>query len=159
MAHKVKDLLKSFIQQEASWKHLIIKNWHEIMGNLSDKVQLIRATKDTLVLGVHDSSWLQELYLLSPILIKQINQKLDQPYVKELRFKRLARPKKMSIQRTRAKKRNYAQSVKLNSKEEKILSAVQDQELKKVLRTFLVRCYQEKKNEEVDNTLTRFKPD
>ncbi len=148
MAHNVKDLLKNFIHQEVSWKHLLIKNWNDIMGNLSDKVQLIKATKDTLVLGVHDSSWLQELYLLSPILIKQINQKLDQPYVKQLRFKRLARTKNKTWQRKVIAKKHKSEPVKLNSQEEKILSGVQDQELKDALRNFLVRCYQERKNED-----------
>ena len=33
---------------------------------------------------------MQELYLLSPLLIKTINEKLDQPHIKEIRFKQVS---------------------------------------------------------------------
>ena len=99
--------------------------------------------EDTLILGVQDSCWLQELYLLSNMLLKSINQTLDQPRIKHLRFKTIG-IKKEKQRRVNVKKERCFIPVVLNSCETKALQEVKDPELKKALENFLIRCYQEK---------------
>ena len=53
---------------------------------------------NTLIIGVYQASWLQELYLLSTVLLKTINNNLKYPYIKKLRFKHASPLKKKSIQ-------------------------------------------------------------
>ena len=70
-----------------SWKHELLQNWHTIFGNLGTKITLEKIYDTTIVLGVYDSCWMHELYLLSPLLVDKINENLDQHRIKQVRFK------------------------------------------------------------------------
>src|SRR5437762_7574752 len=98
MAVYLKDVLHAVINPEKNWKTDLLYKWNEIVGPLHNKVRIEKIHDDTLILGVFHSCWMQELYLLSPLLIKTINEKLDQPYIKQLRFKHIG------IKRTQQKK-------------------------------------------------------
>jgi hypothetical protein len=89
MAICLKDVLYTFINPEKSWKTDLLYKWNDIIGPLHSKVRIEKIYDNTLILGVFHSCWMQELYLLSPLLIKTINEKLDQPYIKEIRFKHI----------------------------------------------------------------------
>src|SRR5579872_4876165 len=89
MAIYLKDILQSLIHPEKNWKTDLLYKWNEIIGPLHTKVRIEKILDDTLILGVFHSCWMQELYLLAPLLIKTINEKLDQPYIKEIRFKNI----------------------------------------------------------------------
>src|SRR5579872_5324196 len=89
MAIYLKDILQSLIHPEKNWKTDLLYKWNEIIGPLHTKVRIEKILDDTLILGVFHSCWMQELYLLSPLLIKTINEKLDQPYIKQIRFKQV----------------------------------------------------------------------
>ncbi|MCK5633099.1 DUF721 domain-containing protein [bacterium] len=143
MAQSLKNLLPSVLKQEGSWKINLLKNWPTILGNLKTKVLLEKIQDSTLVLSVNDSCWLQELYLLSPILLKTINEKLDRPRIKRLRFKQAGIKKVKTKQATR-KKIKPCKPVELSSKENKALQTIDDPQLQKALKQFLVRCYHEK---------------
>ena len=104
MARPIKNLLTSFLKTEKNWKIQLLKNWPDIIGTLGSKTQLEKIGETTLTLSVQDSCWLQELYLLSPILLKTINQKLDRPRIKRLRFKQAGKKKKRKKKVTQQKK-------------------------------------------------------
>jgi len=87
MALRLKELLHTLIHPEKNWKTNLLYQWHDIIGSLHSKVRIEKIYDDTLILGVFHSCWMQELYLLSPLLIKTINEKLDQPHIKQIRFK------------------------------------------------------------------------
>ena len=87
MAIPVKKFLDTLLSQKNNWHVELLTNWPTIVGSIRTNVQLLKIQEETLVIGVLDSCWLQELYLLSPLLIKTINEKLDQPRIKKLRFK------------------------------------------------------------------------
>jgi len=143
MAQQLKKLLPTIFNKHNDWKFELLTNWPSIVGNLETQVRLEKIYNDTLVLSVQDSCWLQELYLLSPLLIKTINKTLDQPYVKHLRFKTAGvQYKKKQIQKKHVTPE--VKKVTLSKKEEEALNTLEDEQLKKVLRSFLVRCYQEK---------------
>ena len=80
--------------QNDNWKVKLLSNWHIVVGDLSSKVTIEKIQKDSLTLGVRDSCWLQELYLISPVLLKTINQTLDHSRIKQLRFKVIGIKKK-----------------------------------------------------------------
>lgn len=91
MATSLKDLLITIIPQQTSWKAELHINWKNIIGHLSEHVQLLKVYDSALLLGVKDSSWLQEMYLLSPLLIETINKSLDKPYIIKLHFKNVGK--------------------------------------------------------------------
>lgn len=141
MTKKIKEVLPSLLKTD-NWKLTLLSEWHTIFGPLSTKVHLEKIHEDILVLGVQDSCWLQELYLLSPLLLKTINETLDQPRIKQLRFKTIGiKKQKQSVNQ---KKMNIKRDVTLSATELKALQKVQDPQLEQALKNFLIRCYQER---------------
>lgn len=142
MIKDLKTLFHALLPNNENWKVQLLSNWDTILGNLKTKVHLEKIYDDTLVLGVYDSCWMQELYLLSDMLIKKINEKLDQPRIKHLRFKKIGVQKKNSTSRSYAPPIN-TKKVVLNAHEKKALEALSDPQLREALEKFLIRCYQE----------------
>lgn len=141
VATLLKDILDSIIRPENNWKTKLLNAWQEIIGPLDNKVRIEKIYDDAILLGVFHSCWMQELYLLSPLMIKKINQKLDQPYIKQIRFKYCGTKKEKlnkKITATIIKKK-----VELTKKDESILAKITDPALKDALKAFRLRCYQE----------------
>ncbi len=136
-------LLNFITAKTENWKIQLLQQWPSIIGDLANRVTLEAIAKDTLVLGVYDSSWLQELYILSPIILKTINASLDQPHIKRLRFKQVTKKaRKKTMNNTQ-----IAQSIKsipLTKKEELALTHIKDDALRMALKKFLFRCQQER---------------
>lgn len=143
MTKEIKNLLPLILAQQNNWKFDLLNNWKTIFGPLSSKVYLEKIHEDTLILGVQDSCWLQELYLLSAMLLKTINQTLDQPRIKHLRFKTIG-IKKEKQRNNSIKKERCIQPVTLSVDENQALKDIKDPELQRALKDFLIRCYQEK---------------
>ena len=139
MSKAIKDLVPLILRNQDNWKLKLLSNWHTIFGPLSEKVSLEKMSEDTLILGVQDSCWLQELYLLSAMLLKTINQALDAPRIKHLRFKTVG-TKKTSTPPKPTKTIWAKRNVILNAKENKALTHIKDEQLALALKTFLVRC-------------------
>lgn len=141
MIKNIKDLLPALLKTD-NWKLTLLSQWHTIFGPLSSKVHLEKIHEDTLVLGVQDSCWLQELYLLSPLLLKTINETLDQPRIKQLRFKTIGIVKQKPI--VSPKKVTIKKEVVLTQEERIVLKNIKDPQLEHALKNFLIRCYQER---------------
>ena len=142
MAVYLKELLHSIINPEKNWKIDLLYQWNDIVGSLHTKVRIEKIHNDMLILGVFHSCWMQELYLLSPLLIKKINEKLDQPYIKNIRFKQigLKQMKKNDRLHTNIKKKK---DVQLTQEDNRALATVSDPTLREALKAFRLRCYQE----------------
>lgn len=138
----VANFLDQFIQNalpnNKSWQLHLVKNWPDIIGNLSNHVRLEKIYGTTLILGVYDSHWMQELYLFSQILLDKINKQLEKPVVTHLKFKKVVRPKQRKTKQAHA---YSAPKIALSSKEEGVLSKIEDPELQNVLKKFLIRCH------------------
>lgn len=145
MPQELKNIIHKLIQPKEAWKFTLLTNWNTIIGNLGTKVCLEKIQDDTLVLGVYDACWMQELYMLSHLLITRINQSLDQPRIKQVRFKRAA----LSCKRPRiqAQKTNLPQTASvctvLTLKQKAALESIKDPHLKTALKDFLIRCSKE----------------
>lgn len=143
MAKTIKELLSFALKSEDNWKINLLQNWPDIIGDLKSKVQLEKVQDATLILSVVDACWLQELYLLSPILLRAINEKLDQPRIKRLRFKQ-AGIKKEIKKRTQKTQKKVIGPITLTTRQESALNNIQDPQLSEALKRFLARCYYEK---------------
>jgi hypothetical protein len=112
------------------------------MGALHDKVTVEKLTDDMIVLGVIDSCWLQELYLLSNLILTSINKSLENHQLKTVRFKQAGSKPKQKKQEVPVPLREI--TVTLRSHEQKALNAITDPDLQSALHHFLIRCYREK---------------
>lgn len=146
MATILKNLLNNFFhpQKDSPWKVQLLMQWEKIIGRLSSKVTLEKMYEDTLVLGVYDSCWMQELHLLSPLLIANINANLDRPRIKTLRFKLIALHKEKKPTITKAEPAVTINRM-LSRTEEKALHLIEDPALREALKKYLLRCLGEKK--------------
>ena len=139
----VKNILDSLLQpsiHHEAWKLNLIKNWPVIIGSLHDKVSLQKITATNVTLGVQDSSWIQELYLLSKIILKKINSHLDQPRILTLRFQCIE--KKESNKKIIVKTLPIKKIKELKPQEIMALKKIHDPELSRALQGFLQRCLQ-----------------
>ena len=139
MSVEIKSILSNFVNQNKNWEIYLISHWKDIMGKLKDHATLEKVEKDTLIISVTSSSWLQELYLLSNVLIKQINSKLPAPYVKKLKFK-LEQKKKFKMRAKSDVKKLKFENIKLSQREEFALKKIKDEELSNQLKKFLIKC-------------------
>lgn len=146
MTQTLKQLTASLFKKKNNWKMTLLKEWPTIVGKLADKVTLEKITGHTLTLGVRDACWLHELNLLSPVLLHHINQRLDQPYVKTLRFRRIGIKQRKQIQHVRVQRSIKTKQIEVTSAEKLALNNIQNQDLQKALHQFLVRCYRERED-------------
>jgi len=142
MAQHIKKLLNSLVCPRNNWKLKLLYNWQDIIGKLHEKVVIEKIYEDTIVLGVFDSCWLQELYMLSPLLLKTINEKLDQPRIKQVRFRQTGLKQKKK--QNKVPRTQYAQKqIHLTSTEQRVLEHINDPTLRRALQAFRIRCYRE----------------
>ncbi len=146
-ALSLKDILNKTIPQE-SWKLTLLSEWSIIMGNLAYRVRVEKIEGSTLVLGVQNASWMQELYLLSSVLLKTINNHLGKPYIQKLIFKTASFEKK---EKKTPKKHAVPTTVKhtpvpLTFAQKQALATIQDSGLRDALKEFFYRCAQENKS-------------
>jgi len=144
MTTALKDLLSDIFEHD-SWKYNLLRNWNRIMGPLCQKVRIEKILDDTLVLGVINASWMQELYLLSSVIIKTINKNLDKPRIKKIRFTKIGRVKRSSSSKTKTQPNNFQRKICLTPRQKNALEPIKDQELRNALEQFLKRCYGEQK--------------
>lgn len=145
MPSHIKTLLSSFIRSQQGWKFKLLKEWNTLMGPLANNVTLEKVYNDKVVLGVSDSCWLQELYLLSSTILQTINESLDEPHIKHLHFKQVPKKKSKKKHETVIYETKRAQHPTLNRSEKMALTRVTDPHLKQALESFLIRCQQEAK--------------
>lgn len=139
MAILVKDIIPQLIEQHADWRNVLFANWHSIMGNLQTKVRLEKIYGNTVIIGVYESHWMQELYLLSSVLIDSINSFLGEPRITHVRFT-LVEEKKRAVAFKKVVKIKKAEAVILSLVQEKALSSIEDEQLKEALIEFWGRC-------------------
>lgn len=142
MTKTIKSLVQNMLIEQDNWKLKLLQHWPTILGNLNTKVHLEKINEDSLVLGVSDSCWLQELYMLSPLLLQTINKRLDSPRIKSLRFKKIGIKKQVAKKAT-APKRLSCKMVPLTAKEQQALLNIKDPALRRAISDFLRRCQQE----------------
>ncbi len=143
MATAIKKILDTLLSNQDNWQLQLLSHWPTIIGSMKSNVQILKIYEDTLVIGVLDSCWLQELYLLTPLLLRQINEKLDKPRIKNLRFKALGIKEKTTRKNTGNRTCSIKQ-VHLSLQEKQHLASIKDEQLREALQHYLYRCQREK---------------
>jgi hypothetical protein len=142
MSSPVGAILNKIFKKD-SWKVQLLSNWDSIVGNLKNKMRLEKVENNYLVIGVYEASWLQELYMLSSVLIKTINQSLDKNRITHIKFVHTT-VKKNKEKKIKIEKIIDRKPISLNKIEQEALIRIKDPELKSALHGFLSRCHYEK---------------
>jgi hypothetical protein len=146
MMPEIKQVLHTLLDPSKDWRLYLLTQWNSIMGSLAARVRLERieqAPEGTmLILGVYESVWLQELHMLSAVLIRSINAKLGQPYIKQVRLILVIKQKDRSKKYTDTLPILHQEKIVLTEQEKKALAAISNAELKQTLENFLLRCSQ-----------------
>jgi hypothetical protein len=146
MTAHIKTFLQPFFQSnDQPWKMNLLEKWPEIVGQLASKVTIEKIYQDAITLGVYDSCWMQELYLLSSTLLETINRNLDQPRIKQVRFKLIGKKEQKKQTGTAPPYKDEPKTITLTPTELKALERITDSDLRTALQSFLIRCYQEKR--------------
>ena len=138
----INQVLDNFLKQQGDWKHYLMANWTTIAGTISNHACIEKIENETLIIGVYDSIWLQELHLLSTILLKKINESLKQPFLKKIQFKYASRKK--FIRKKDCTENFKPKSIRhvLTVQEQNALKKIHDHELGQAMEKFLMRCYE-----------------
>lgn len=137
----LKSIIDSLPFFKHNWKFALLDQWPSIIGSLNSKVSLEKITDNSVVLGVIDSCWMQELYLLTPLVQSLINKSLDKPRIEKIIFKQ----KNTNQQKTLYIKNKSVQNTittqtPISAKESAALAHIQDHELRHFLTQFRNRC-------------------
>ena len=140
MKRSLHSLLENVLPSSDDWKFFILTNWRSLVGPLHTKMTLEKIEGETITFGVEDACWMQELYHFSPLFLKAINQKLDQPRLKQVRFKQAKRAQKKKRVTPQENSSPHKTTRSLSPSENKALTKIKNEELKTALQSFLVRC-------------------
>lgn len=140
MAQHIKNFFAPIIPHYKVWKINLIENWNTIVGDLHEHVTLINIQNNMLLLGVYDSTWLQELYILSPVLLKTINDYLGDEHITRLRFKNIGYKKNKKNLHEKKIVEKKIKKPHLTTRERTILTSIHDSELRNELERYLIRC-------------------
>lgn len=143
MAIQLKELISDLLNVQSDWHISLLENWEKIVGYLSKYTYICSIKNDTLFLGVFESVWMQELFLMSGNLINSINDFLGSEKIKHIRFKLV--PKRASKKIKEEAKVSFKKSkpeLILTESQTLALSSIKDDDLKKFLVNFLERSLQ-----------------
>lgn len=138
----IKDCLPniSLSNHQKNWKFQLMHEWSTIMGNLVSKVSIYKIYNDSIILGVSDSGWMQELYLLSNLIKQKINTVLDKPRIETIRFQYISANKTPKTNSIPAPAPTIPDRL-LTTREKKALEKINDPELIQALTRLLQKCH------------------
>lgn len=140
MAMLVKNILERFLNPHNNWRKKLFKDWSLIVGDLDDRMCLCKVYQDTVVIGVYETCWMQELHALSRYIIKSINNHLEQNYIKNIRFQMVSPKQEAIIRKFRSFNHYTPPTITLNAQQKEALVSIKDAQLRKALTTFLACC-------------------
>lgn len=149
MARPITALLHSFIAEKSCWRAHLLRDWNSIVGALHTRMCLEKIHEDgTLIIGVHDSRWMHELFYLSQEIIQTINAQLGQPHVMRIRLI-LSNTKHSPSHRARKRRAATpappptpapaAHTRPLTPREQQALQRIEDPQLQEILSQIMQR--------------------
>jgi len=139
----IKDCLPNITVSNHSrnWKFQLMNQWATIMGSLVSKVSIYKIYNDSITLGVSESGWMQELYLLSNLIKQKINAILDKPRIETIRFQYVTNRRNIKTNTITTEEKAAAERL-LTAHEKKALEKITDPELSQALARLLQKCHQ-----------------
>jgi hypothetical protein len=129
---QLKDIVNNINQiNKFSWHYEFIKSWPTIARGLEEHLSIGNILKDTVTLEVHDSSWIQEVHLLSPVILNRIQQ--FYPAIQKIKVSKISKKRI-------AQKKEILSLNKITDQEKNVVKIVKDKELAKALLSYYTIC-------------------
>jgi hypothetical protein len=129
---QLKDIFNNINQiTKYGWHYEFIKSWPTIARGLEEHMTIGKIQKDSVTLEVHDSSWLQEVHLLSPVILNRIQQ--FYPVIQKIKVTKISR------KRIEHKKEILSLN-KITDQEKNVVKIVKDKDLAKALLNYYSIC-------------------
>lgn len=143
MSKKIADILQTIIAAESTWKLTLLRAWPNIIGKLADKVGIFAIEDDRLILQTSHPAWAQELNFLSPLILEKISDLVGTGMIRSISFKIIKRQHQQSAQnRTNGENPLHSSPIStyvMTKQETSKLDKLQDEQLRKALRDYLLR--------------------
>ena len=130
------------IAKKHAWKLELFKRWNEIIGDLKNRVSIEKIEGSLLVLKVSHSVWAHEVFVLSEVIRKKINSTLGKEYINVIRIKTAKISEKIK-KNSKSYNKGFSRDLKkfsLSKIEERALTKISDQELRRCLQNFGLCC-------------------
>lgn len=141
MAVLLKDYIERLISAEQhNWQMQLARRWPDMVGDLCTKMCLEKIEGNVLKVGVYDSHWIHELFMLAPTIVRMLNNNLGGNYLSSVRFV-LKEKKMVMVKKSDTVKASY-KNIVLTAEQKTALQAITDAELRNLMKKFLIRCLQ-----------------
>lgn len=140
MYEPIKNILDTLLaQHQEDWHWYLVKNWTTVVGTLSARMRLEKVADNMLIVGVYDVRWMHELHMLSPVIIRTINEKLGGNFVQKIRFSLVEKKIKKDKLPTKQTSLGVAPFLPRHAV---ALSQVKNKDLHEALKKYFERCMQ-----------------
>ena len=144
----ISQLLNNFVPTNDEWKVKLFNNWDKVLGNLSEKVFILKVERNFLLLGVTHPALAHEMFMLSDVLKNKINSLFDRERIKHIRFQVVKKQQNLFAQQVNQDLEKICdqpviKKISLNRVEYSSLSKVKDNELKGLLKDFYLKSKKE----------------
>lgn len=148
MSGQIKNILDSILSKENDWKFQLLDIWPKMVGSLGTKMLLEKIQEDAITVGVYDPHWMQELFLMSNIIINKINKELKTTKIKKIKFKivEASSTRSWDVYRTNKTQDADINNIKIDIRYQKILNTIVDNELKNCMEKYLKICINNENN-------------
>lgn len=132
---RLSECLEGAFPCQEKWAIRLARGWDKAIGDLHERMRLEAIKDDQVVVGVYDSRWIPELFLLTPLLIKSMNDYLGGTFVRRIRFVLVEKSTRGALKKV-IPDENTRKQPKMSMRQEQILGTIKDEELKDVLEKF-----------------------
>lgn len=139
MAFSLDSLVQGLLGADDDWRKRLVKEWPAMVGDLHNRMRFEKISHDVLVIGVYEMHWMHELYMMSPMILQAINEKLGGSYVAKIRFAVVNKAER-SRKKAGGVCSDERQGKPLAEPQQKALASVKDQQLQEALSKLWQRC-------------------
>lgn len=129
------ECLNTALPCSSGWQTRLAREWPSAVGQLATRMRLEQIKGELLIIGVYDSHWIAELFMLAPGIISEINNFLGETRVHQLRFVLTTNSNK-----THTKKCPDGPTIRkratMSARHEQILATIKDRQLHDALEKF-----------------------
>ena len=139
MAFSLDALVQGLLVADDDWRKRLVKEWPTMVGDLHTRMRFEKISHDVLVIGVYDMHWMHELYMMSPMILQAINEKLGGDYVAKIRFAVVNKTERLRKRSFDVENESFS-SKPLPEPQKQVLAHVKDQQLQEALSKLWQRC-------------------
>lgn len=143
MSKKIAEILQSIIPDDVAWKLKLLRAWPDIVGKLAERVSIFSIEENRLTLQTSHAAWAQELNFLAPLIHQKIDSLIGPGIIRAISFKIISRRSRYTPSSLRRSAYSLhspsSTSYAMTTQELTKLDALQDTQLRDVLRSYLLR--------------------